>query len=68
MKITLDLTDSMQVAQVLDAIVGAHLKSSKQEIIKWHSTHPDDVAYDTKVIEALDVVIEYFTGDDDDQT
>jgi endo-1,4-beta-mannosidase len=66
MKITLDLSDSTQLAEILDAIVGAHLKSSRKQIINWHSTHPDDVEYDTKVIESLNVVIEYFTGDDDD--
>ena len=66
MKITLDLSDSTQLAEVLDAIVGAHLKSSRKQIINWHSTHPDDVEYDTKVIEALNVVIEYFTGEDDE--
>lgn len=65
MKITLDLTDSTQLAEILDAIVGAHLKSSRKQIVNWHSTHPDDVEYDTKVIEALNVVIEYFTGEDD---
>ena len=68
MKITLDLTDSTQLAEILDAIVGAHLKSSRRQIIDWHSTHPDDVEYDTKVIESLNVVIEYFTGDDDETT
>ena len=66
MKITLDLSDSTQLAEILDAIVGAHLRSSRKQIINWHSTHPDDVEYDTKVIEALNVVIEYFTGEDDD--
>ena len=65
MKITLDLSDTTQLAEILDAIVGAHLKSSRRQIIDWHSTHPDDVEYDTKVIESLNVVIEYFTGDDD---
>ena len=64
MKITLDLSDTTQLAEILDAIVGAHLKSSRRQIIDWNSTHPDDVEYDTKVIEALNVVIEYFTGDD----
>ena len=65
MKITLDLSDTTQLAEILDAIVGAHLKSSRKQIIDWHSTHPDDVEYDTKVIESLNVVIDYFTGDDD---
>jgi hypothetical protein len=65
MKITLDLSDTTQLAEILDAIVGAHLKSSRRQIVDWHSTHPDDVEYDTKVIEALDVVIGYFTGEDD---
>jgi endo-1,4-beta-mannosidase len=68
MKITLDLSDTTQLAEILDAIVGAHLKSSRRQIIDWHSTHPDDVEYDTKVIESLNVVIEYFTGDDDETT
>jgi hypothetical protein len=36
MKITLDLTDSTQLAEILDAIVGAHLKSSRKQIIDWH--------------------------------
>jgi endo-1,4-beta-mannosidase len=65
MKITLDLSDTAQLAEILDAVVGAHLRSSRKQIVDWHSTHPDDVEYDTKVIEALNVVIEYFTGEDD---
>lgn len=65
MKITLDLSDTAQLAEILDAIVGAHLRSSRKQLVDWHSTHPDDVKYDTKVIEALNVVIEYFTGEDE---
>jgi hypothetical protein len=64
MKITLDLTDSLQLADALDAIVLAHLKSSRDGMAEWIAVHPDDVKMQKKIKKAYDVLIEYYGGYD----
>jgi hypothetical protein len=64
MKITLDLTDSLQLADALDAIVLAHLKSSRDGMNEWIAVHPDDVKMQKKVKKAYNVLIEYYGGSD----
>jgi hypothetical protein len=64
MKITLDLTDSIQLADALDAIVLAHLKSSRDGMNEWTAVHPDDIKMQKKVTKAYNVLIKYYGGSD----
>jgi hypothetical protein len=64
MKITLDLTNSIQLADVLDAIILTHLKNSRDDMAEWTAVHPDDVKMQKKVKKAYDVLIEYYGGSD----
>ena len=64
MKISFEIDDHNVVAEALDSIVLAHLKSSRASIVQWASTHPDDVESDNKIIDAMNVLIEYFGGSD----
>jgi hypothetical protein len=62
MKITLDLSDSIQLADALDAIVLSHLKSSRDGMAEWIAVHPDDIKMQKKVTKAYNVLIKYYGG------
>lgn len=65
MKITFELDDNNVIAEALDTMVACHLRSSKDSILKWASTHPVDMANDKEIIAAIDVLLKYYTGEDD---
>lgn len=67
MKITFELDDNNVIAEALDTMVACHLRSSKNSILNWASTHPDDVANDAEILAAIDVLLRYYTGEDDGQ-
>jgi hypothetical protein len=67
MKITFELDDNNVIAEALDTMVVCHLRSSKNSILNWASTHPDDVANDAEIVAAIDVLLRYYTGEDDGQ-
>jgi len=67
MKITFELDDNNVIAEALDTMVACHLRSSKNSILNWASTHPDDVANDAEIVGAIDVLLRYYTGEDDGQ-
>jgi hypothetical protein len=67
MKITFELDDNNVIAEALDTMVVSHLRSSKNSILQWASTHPDDIANDAEIIAAMDVLLRYYTGEDDGQ-
>jgi hypothetical protein len=67
MKITFELDDNNVIAEALDTMVVSHLRSSKNSILKWASNHPDDIANDAEIIAAMDVLLRYYTGEDDGQ-
>jgi hypothetical protein len=67
MKITFELDDNNVIAEALDTMVACHLRSSKNSILNWASTHPDDVANDAEIVAAIDVLLRYYTGEDDGQ-
>jgi len=50
MKITFELEDNNVIAEALDTMVVSHLRSSKNSILQWASTHPDDIANDAEII------------------
>jgi len=63
MKISIDLDDNSPLYDVLDSVVLGYLKNSLDLVEnKFVSTHPDDVAQDAKVGEALKVLIDYYGG------
>ena len=63
MNITIDLDDNSPLYDVLDSVVLGYLKHSLDLVTdKFVSTHPDDVAQDAKVSEALRVLIDYYGG------
>lgn len=65
MKINLEFDDDSVIAEALDAMVVSHLRSSKNTILTYAFIHPDDVANDAEVIDAIDVLIKYYAGEDD---
>ena len=67
MKITFELDDNNVIAEALDTMVACHLRSSKNSILNWASTHPDDVANDAEIVAAINVLLRYYTGEDDGQ-
>lgn len=67
MKITFELDDNNVIAEALDTMVVSHLRSSKNAILDWASTHPDDIANDAEIVSAMNVLIKYYTGEDDGQ-
>jgi hypothetical protein len=67
MKITFELDDNNVIAEALDTMVACHLRSSKNSILNWASTHPNDVANDAEIVAAIDVLLRYYTGEDDGQ-
>jgi hypothetical protein len=67
MKITFELDDNNVIAEALDTMVVSHLRSSKNSILKWASNHPDDIANDAEIVAAIDVLLRYYTGEDDGQ-
>ena len=63
MNISIDLDDNSPLYDVLDSVVLGYLKHSLDLVeSKFVSTHPDDVAQDKKVSEALRVLIDYYGG------
>jgi len=63
MKIALEFDDNSPLYDVLDSVVLGYLKHSLDLVEnKFVSTHPDDVAQDKKVGEALHVLIDYYGG------
>lgn len=67
MKITFELDDNNVIAEALDTMVACHLRSSKKAILDWGSTHEDDIANDKEIMAAIDVLLKYYTGEDDGQ-
>jgi hypothetical protein len=66
MKITFELDDNNVIAEALDTMVVSHLRSSKNSILRWASNHPDDVANDAEIVAAMDVLLKYYTGIDEE--
>jgi hypothetical protein len=64
MKITFELDDNNVIAEALDNMVACHLRNSKKSILKWASTHPDDIVNDADIIAAINVLLTYYTGED----
>ena len=67
MKITFELDDNNVIAEALDTMVACHLRSSKNSILTWASNHPVDMANDAEIVSAIDVLLRYYTGEDDGQ-
>jgi hypothetical protein len=67
MKITFELDDNNVIAEALDTMVACHLRSSKNAVLAYASVHPDDVANDAEIVAAIDVLLRYYTGEDDGQ-
>jgi len=64
MKITFELDDNNVIAEALDNMVACHLRNSKNSILRWNSTNPNDIANDAKVLAAINVLLTYYTGED----
>jgi hypothetical protein len=64
MKITFELDDNNVIAEALDTMVACHLRSSKNAVLAYASTHPDDVANDAEIVAAINVLLTYYTGED----
>ena len=62
MKLSIEFDNDGAVYELMDVIVTAHLKSTRDDMAMWQSKHIDDVDYEKKIIGALDVLIEYFGG------
>ena len=62
MKISIEIDDDNVISDALDSIVLSHLKNSKQIIKLNKSKHPDDIQQDRRVLNALNVLIEYYGG------
>ena len=62
MKLSIEFDNDGAVYELMDVIVTAHLRSTRDDMLTWQSKHVDDVAQDKKVMAALDVLIEYFGG------
>ena len=67
MKITFELDDNNVIAEALDTMVACHLRSSKTSILNWASNHPIDMANDAEIIATINVLLKYYTGEDDGQ-
>lgn len=67
MKITFELDDNNVIAEALDTMVACHLRSSKNSILNWASSHPVDMANDAEIVAAINVLLRYYTGEDDGQ-
>ena len=66
MKITFELDDNNVIAEALDTMVACHLRSSKNAVLAYASVHPDDVANDAEIVAAMDVLLKYYTGIDEE--
>jgi hypothetical protein len=66
MKITFELDDGNVIAEALDTMVACHLRNSKNAVLTYASIHPDDVANDAEIVAAMDVLIKYYTGIDEE--
>jgi hypothetical protein len=62
MKLSIEFDNDGAVYELMDTIVCAHLKSTRDDMVTWQNKHEDDIEADKKVMDALAVVIEYFGG------
>jgi hypothetical protein len=64
MKLSIEFDNDGAVYELMDVIVTAHLRSTRDDMTMWQSNpkHVDDVESDKKVMAALEVLIEYFGG------
>jgi len=65
MKLSIEFDDDGAVYELMDTIVLAHLKSTRDDMHKWSSRHADDAEQDEEVIKALGILIKYFGERDD---
>jgi hypothetical protein len=65
MKISIEIDDDNVISDALDSIVLSHLKNSKQIIKLNKSKHLDDIQQDRRVLNALNVLIAYYGGYDE---
>jgi len=65
MKLSIEFDDDGAVYELMDTIVLAHLKSTREDMHKWSSRHADDAEQDKEVIKSLDTLINYFGVSDD---
>lgn len=62
MKLSIEFDNDGAVYELMDTIVSAHLKSTRDDMMTWQGKHLADIEADKKIMDALDVLIEYFGG------